>query len=89
MLKPGTQLDIQEAGGGHRPIIFCPLLNISRGGQEKNVFHSNLKKTTLPIQDIFREKFVFGGMIIQFVANVCGKNHKLYFRGKFFLADFF
>ena len=63
-----------------------PLLNISRGGGKKNCILLNLQKTTSPIQDIFRTNFVLGVMIIQFVANLCGKNLKLLFQGQIFLS---
>jgi len=59
-----------EGGKGQFP------LNISRGrvGGKKLVNH---EKTTLPIQEIFG-KFLYLGAFIQFGANLCGKNLKLY-----------
>ena len=76
-VSPGAQLDIQQGGGGGaKGNYFCnfclpPPLNISRGWQEKCVFYSTMKK------------ILYLGAFIQSGANLCGKNLKLYFRGKF------
>ena len=48
-----------------------------------------LKREKLPYQlRIILGKLLYLGVFIQFWANLCGKNLKLYFRGKFFRVNF-
>ena len=71
--------------------FFWPPLNIPRGGggvaRKRCII---LKREKLPYQlRIILGKLLYLGVFIQFWANLCGKNLKLYFRGKFFWGQFF